>query len=111
VRFSASGDSVGHVDAAGDVEVQQVTLDGFCAEHDVRPTVMKVDIEGGEAAALDGSRVARDTRTLVVEVHEPQLRGQDVDASAFLGRLGAHALLESPDDGNYAVLVTPRGGA
>jgi hypothetical protein len=66
---------------------------------------MKVDIEGGEAAALDGSEAVRGLRTLVLEVHEPQLRAQGIDPSAFLERLGPHALLESPADGNYAVLV------
>jgi FkbM family methyltransferase len=107
VRFLASGDSVGRVGESGDVEVEQVTLDGYCDDHGVAPTVMKVDIEGGEAAALDGSMTVARLRTLVLEIHEPQLREQGIDPTAFLRRLGDHALLESPDDGNYAVLVAP----
>ena len=111
VRFVASGDSVGRVGAAGDLEVRQVTLDGYCAEHGLQPTVMKVDIEGGEAGALDGSAAVRGVRALVLEVHEPPLRDQAVDPAAFLERLGPHELLESPDDGNYAVLVRPQAAA
>jgi FkbM family methyltransferase len=111
VRFTASGDSVGRVGDTGDIEVPQVTLDGWCAEHGLKPTVMKVDIEGGEAGALDGSAAVRGTRELVVEVHEPPLRAQSVDPRDFLARLGPYTLLEPPDDGNYAVLVRPQFAA
>ncbi len=111
VRFLASGDSAGRVGDTGDVEVPQVTLDGWCAEHGLQPTVMKVDIEGGEAGALDGSAAVRGVRALVLEVHEPPLRAQSVDPAGFLARLGPYDLLESPDDGNYAVLVRPQAAA
>jgi FkbM family methyltransferase len=109
VRFVASGDSAGRIGAEGDVEVRQVALDQFCAEHGIRPTVMKVDIEGGEAAALGGSSVARSVRELVVEIHEPQLRERGVDPDAFLASLGRHELLEPADTGNYGVSVKPHG--
>jgi FkbM family methyltransferase len=108
VRFLASGDSAGRIGPDGDLEVRQVTLDEFCAETGVRPTVMKVDIEGGEAAALRDSAVARGVRELVVEIHEPQLRAQGVDPLAFLTGLGTHELLEPADSGNYGVSVRPR---
>jgi FkbM family methyltransferase len=109
VRFVASGDSVGHIGADGDLEVRQVELDQFCAENGLQPTVMKVDIEGGEAAALEHSTVARGARELVVEIHEPQLRERGVDPSAFLAGLGRHELLEPVDTGNYGVSVRPHG--
>jgi FkbM family methyltransferase len=109
VRFVASGDSAGRIGAEGDLEVRQVELDECCAELGVEPTVMKVDIEGGEAAALGRSSVARRVRELVVEVHEPQLRAQGVDPAAFLSSLGSHELLEPPDSGNYGVSVHPSG--
>ncbi len=111
VRFVASGDSVGRIDPGGELEVRQVVLDDYCQEHDLRPNVMKVDIEGGEAAALEGSTVAHNLRTLVLEVHEPQLTERGVDVSAFLDGLGEHQLIESPQSGNYAVLVEPRVAA
>ncbi len=105
VRFAASGDSVGHIASDGEVEVEMATLDGICARLGFEPTVMKVDIEGGEAAALGGSDVARRVRTLVLEVHEPELRQQGVDPDAFLGGLGPQRLLEPKGSGNYAVTV------
>lgn len=111
VRFLASGDSAGRVGSDGDLEVRQVTLDGYCGEHGIRPTVMKVDIEGGEAAALESSNVARRVRELVLEIHEPQLREQGVDPGALLASLGEHRMLEPPDSGNYGVLVKPRVAA
>lgn len=107
VRFSASGDSVGHVGRLGDVEVRQVTLDGYCAEQGISPSVMKVDIEGGEAAALRGSAVVHRLCELVVEIHEPALREQGINPVALLDYLGPHRLLESPEGGNYGVLATP----
>jgi hypothetical protein len=107
VRFSASGNSVSHVNALGNLEVRQVTLDGYCVKHGVNPTIMKVDIEGGEAAALTGSGVVRQLRELIVEIHEPALRAQGVDPSALLDTLGPYELLGSPDRGNYGVLVWP----
>ena len=73
--------------------------------------MLKVDIEGGEASALDSSSVVHRARELVLEMHEPPLRAQGVDPAAFLERLGPHTMLESPDEGNYAVLVTPHAAA
>jgi FkbM family methyltransferase len=108
VRLSASGDSVGHVTSSGEIEVRQVTLDSYCAEHNITPTVMKVDIEGSEAAALSGSDVVQGLREFIVEIHEPALRAQGVDPVALLDGLGSYELLESADRGNYGVLVRPR---
>jgi FkbM family methyltransferase len=109
VRFSASGDSVAHVVPAGGIEVRQVTLDGFCAEREITPTVIKVDIEGGEALALRDSTVVQGLRELFVEIHEPALRAQGIDPVALLDALGSHELLESPVLGNYEALVRPGG--
>jgi FkbM family methyltransferase len=106
VRFVASGNSAGMVDARGDVDVRQITLDEYCAEREIRPGVMKVDIEGGEAAALLASDVARAARELIVEVHVPQLVAQGVDPDAFLRDLGEYQHLGL---GNYA--VKPRAAA
>jgi FkbM family methyltransferase len=108
MRFSASGDSVGHLSSSGEIEVQQVTLDSYCAEHNITPTVMKVDIEGAEAAALSDSDAVRGLRELVVEVHEPALRAQGVDPVVMLDGLGRYELLDRANTEVYGVLVRPR---
>jgi FkbM family methyltransferase len=107
VHFVASGDSAGRIGDEGDIEVRQVNLDDYCVQHGLVPTVMKIDIEGGEAAALDGSRVVRGLRELILEIHEPQLREQGVDPERFLAALGRHRFLEPRESGNYGVLVEP----
>ena len=37
-------------------DVPATSIDAYCAEHDVRPTVIKIDVEGAELAALAGAR-------------------------------------------------------
>jgi len=46
-------------------EVEAVSLDSFSLEH-VAPTLIKIDIEGGEAAALEGSQT-------IFTLHRPML--------------------------------------
>ena len=108
VRLSASGDSVGHVTRSGGIEIEQVTFDSFCADQGLTPTVMKIDIEGSEAAALSGSETVGRLREYLVEIHEPALRAQGVDPMALLEDLGPYELLEPSETVNYAVLVRPR---
>lgn len=108
VRLSASGDSVGHVTPTGGIEIEQVTFDSFCADQGLTPTVMKIDIEGSEAAALSGSETVGRLREYLVEIHEPALSARGVDPMALLGELGPYELLEASETGNYAVLVRPR---
>jgi len=37
-------------------EVRAVSIDQFCAEHELAPSVIKIDVEGAELAALRGAR-------------------------------------------------------
>jgi FkbM family methyltransferase len=86
------GDSTTHVSTEGGfVEVEAVTLASFCGRLGLSPSVIKVDVEGGEAGVLaDGARALLGrTRAVVVEVHEPALRSQGIDAEAFLRELGS----------------------
>ena len=57
--------------AAQAVEVPLTTIDTFCAEQTVTPTLIKVDIEGFEVHALRGARetMLRHRPIVVVEVH------------------------------------------
>ncbi len=60
------------------IDVPVVTLDGYCLTHQIdRVDVLKMDIEGGEANALEGMRQGiRDGRyrRVFLELHPKQLR-------------------------------------
>ena len=48
------------------VTVPAITLDAFCAREGVVPTFLKIDVEGAEAAALEGART-------LLRTHHPDL--------------------------------------
>ena len=54
------------------VDVEMTTLDAAVAEHGLRPSFVKVDVEGVELEVVRGARdtLARDRPTLLVEVNE-----------------------------------------
>jgi FkbM family methyltransferase len=55
------------------IEVESVTLDGFCTERQLKPSFIKIDVEGAEFQVLKGSeRILREARpTIVVALHPP----------------------------------------
>lgn len=105
LRFDATGTSISHESDTGSVVADAMTLDHYCGVVSIAPDVIKMDIEGGEAAALNGSRIAREARALIVEIHEHAL-GRD-RAETLLASLGDHELLDSRNASNYDVLITP----
>ncbi|HEX2241273.1 MAG TPA: FkbM family methyltransferase [Actinomycetota bacterium] len=65
------GDSTSRV-IEGSGNIEATTLNRFCRDHDVSPDVMKMDIEGGEEAALldEAALIAlQDMRAVLLEVH------------------------------------------
>ncbi len=71
-KLLGDGVSTSHL-ASGDGATPVTTLDAFCAEHNIVPNVVKLDIEGGERAALARAACAATVdaaRLVVVEVHE-----------------------------------------
>lgn len=59
---------------AGLISVPVTTIDGFCANRGLRPTLLKVDVEGYEMEVLRGaSHTLEDVSALVVEAHSPAL--------------------------------------
>ena len=84
--------------AAGLLEVEVVTLDEFAAAAGAPPGLIKMDIEGGEAAALRGARrLLRQAKPiLLLELHEAHQAeaGSVVDALQQIGyeirRLARH---------------------
>lgn len=109
VRFTATGDSVGHVDPRGDSEVEMVTLDAVCATLGVMPDVIKLDVEGGELGVIPGSTVLREVRNLVLEIHEHEIRALGGDPERLLAQLPGWRLLERDRPGYFRVAVGPRG--
>lgn len=55
-RFRTGGhNSEGRLDPEGDLAVFAMTCDGFCAFQNVKPQVLKIDVEGAEADVLRGA--------------------------------------------------------
>jgi FkbM family methyltransferase len=53
------------------ISVQTITLDGFCREVDVRPQVVKIDVEGAELLALRGATtlLGESSPAVILAVH------------------------------------------
>lgn len=112
LRATALGTGDSTVAAGGDgIDVQAVTLAGFCAERGLAPDVLKVDVEGGEAAVLAGASQAllAGLRAAIVEVHELKLAARGIHAPTWLNAVAkGFASLERLDErerGNYTVAL------
>ena len=106
LRGDELGNSVTQTNKCGVVPVDTVTLDAFCANARITPQVLKVDIEGGEAAAFApgaADRTVSAARLTLVEIHE--MFGVEpaplVERFAALGRQPKY--LDSRAAGNYNV--------
>lgn len=56
VNFDATtGTGTGHVTEDGNISVSITTIDNFCNEKNIKPSYIKIDIEGGELDALNGA--------------------------------------------------------
>lgn len=56
-RFERGGGSgTGHLAREGGFEVRTLRVDDFCAERGIRPSAIKIDVEGAEGAVLAGAR-------------------------------------------------------
>lgn len=85
VRGSGSG--TGHLGGSGGIEVPTTTVDAVARRTGLVPTVLKIDVEGSELAALCGaeSTLRSAAPTIFLSVHGRQMhRG----CSEFLHRLG-----------------------
>jgi len=72
LHFSAGQGGASHVDSAGEMSIDVVTIDQLCSAF--RPNFIKMDIEGAEHDALDGAvqTIRRDRPRLALSAyHRP----------------------------------------
>lgn len=75
-RFGpGSGSGTGRLAGSGRFEVRTVSLDAFCAEREIRPHVVKIDVEGAERDVLAGARrvLERDRPAIFLSTHGPEV--------------------------------------
>jgi FkbM family methyltransferase len=87
--------------------VETVTLDGFFAPFCRKPTLVKLDIEGGELAALEGMRILiRETADLVLITEFNPFYFPGAKGEAFLKRLTDQGFeLAVIDDARFQIEV------
>jgi len=102
---------------ADSVEVSVTTIDAFCLQRCIVPSLIKIDIEGYELHALRGAReiLAQHSPMVVVELHPSNWPEIGVNAGEFTELLGemnyqAQALEENPDpmSPNAHAVLMPR---
>jgi FkbM family methyltransferase len=110
-RFDfGTGSGTGHLAADGPIEVRTLRLDDVCAAHRIVPRVVKIDVEGAEAAVLDGFAATVDAARPVIflSTHGPEPHARCV---AWL-RARGYALSPIVGDGVDSateLLCTPAG--
>ncbi len=80
-RFGGgTGTGTGRLTGDGELEVRTVTVDELCRRHELRPTAMKVDVEGAEIAVLEGAEdTLRGARPVVfLSSHGPDLHAEAI---------------------------------
>lgn len=74
-RFDfGTGSGTGHLAAEGPIEVRTLRLDDFCAANRITPKAVKVDVEGAEAAVLEGAErtIERARPVIFLSTHGPE---------------------------------------
>jgi FkbM family methyltransferase len=82
------------------IDVAMKTVDQLASEENLRPTAVKIDVEGFELEVLRGARdLLQDGASLIIEIHPPQLKLCGGDEGQVL------ALLE---ESGYATQIIDR---
>jgi FkbM family methyltransferase len=93
-RFGGgSGSGTARLRPDGALEVPVVALDEYCQRHAIHPTLIKVDVEGGEAEVLRGAAevLRRDRPTVLLSTHGPEAHAECLSLLSDLG-YGAEAV-------------------
>jgi FkbM family methyltransferase len=83
----------GHGRRSSAISVPVTTIDAFCSRTGVKPSVIKVDIEGFELHAIRGAQevISRCRPVLIVELHQyawKELGQRWAETREFFGKLG-----------------------
>lgn len=94
-------------------EVDSTSIDEYCAEHRVSPTVMKIDVEGAELAVLTGARrtiaSAGPRLRLFVEMHPHLWPALGITAADVQREIAEQGLAAEQLDGGRENLWTTEG--
>jgi len=94
-------------------EVASTSIDRYCARHHLLPTVIKIDVEGAELAALQGARstiASADLRLqLFVEMHPHLWPAFGISAADLQHEIALQGLVAEQLDGGQTGLWTTEG--
>ena len=112
-RFDfGTGSGTGHLSTDGAIEVRTLRLDDFCAANGIVPRAVKIDVEGAEAAVLEGFAATLESARPVVflSTHGPEPHARCV---AWLRARGyaLSPIVGGSVDTATELLCTPGGGA
>ncbi|WP_429131968.1 FkbM family methyltransferase [Ensifer sp. 4252] len=66
-NFAQNRSSAYSAEEMREVEVQMTTLDSYLSQHDLKPSLLKIDVEGAEKLVLEGATdCLRDIRPLII---------------------------------------------
>ena len=102
------GSGTGHLDGSGDMEVRTVRLADFCSARGIRPSALKIDVEGAETEVLEGAReLIRSSRPVIfLSTHGPALHRQCLSWLRDDG-YSLHPILGGDIDGATEILALP----
>ena len=110
-RFDfGTGSGTGHLASDGAIEVRTLRLDDFCAANRIIPRVVKIDVEGAEAAVRDGfaATVEAARPVIFLSTHGPERHARCVASLRARGYALSPIVGDSVDTATE-LLCTPAG--
>lgn len=97
------------------IDVNAVTLDQFCKDRNIKPDILKIDVEGAELLVLRGSQslLWNEHVSILCEIHPNQMKNCESSLSelyAYLDSIGYYLnpLDKSNELGTFHSLITTK---